>query len=82
MNKKVAFIFPGQGAQYPGMGRDFYEKYPTAKVIDIEGASSSVEVDVQVVQDPRVDPSDLGQGELLERILDSYPLARIGDLLR
>ena len=23
---KYAFIFPGQGAQYPGMGKDFYEK--------------------------------------------------------
>jgi len=26
-----AFIFPGQGAQYPGMGKDLYEKYPMAK---------------------------------------------------
>ncbi|MCB1072208.1 MAG: ACP S-malonyltransferase [Chlamydiia bacterium] len=27
MDKKVAFIFPGQGAQYVGMGKDFYEAY-------------------------------------------------------
>lgn len=33
MSEKVAFIFPGQGAQYPSMGRDFYEKYPEAKAI-------------------------------------------------
>jgi [acyl-carrier-protein] S-malonyltransferase len=26
-----AFIFPGQGAQFPGMGKDLYEKYPVAK---------------------------------------------------
>jgi [acyl-carrier-protein] S-malonyltransferase len=26
-----AFVFPGQGAQYPGMGKDLYEKYPLAK---------------------------------------------------
>lgn len=28
---KIAFIFPGQGAQYPGMAKDFYENYPSAK---------------------------------------------------
>ncbi|MCB1106626.1 MAG: ACP S-malonyltransferase [Chlamydiia bacterium] len=27
MDKKIAFIFPGQGAQYVGMGKDFYEAY-------------------------------------------------------
>jgi len=26
-----AFVFPGQGAQFPGMGKDFYEKYEIAK---------------------------------------------------
>lgn len=30
---KLAFLFPGQGAQYVGMGKDFYEEYETAKVI-------------------------------------------------
>ena len=28
---KFGFIFPGQGSQYLGMGKDFYEKYPLAK---------------------------------------------------
>jgi len=27
MDKKIAFIFPGQGAQYVGMGKDFYEAF-------------------------------------------------------
>jgi [acyl-carrier-protein] S-malonyltransferase len=31
--KKIAFIFPGQGAQYVGMGKEVYENYPTAKKV-------------------------------------------------
>lgn len=31
MNRKTAFLFPGQGAQYPGMSKDFYDSYPLAK---------------------------------------------------
>ena len=30
---KRAFLFPGQGAQYVGMGKDVYEKYEEAKEI-------------------------------------------------
>lgn len=30
---KTAFIFPGQGAQYCGMGKDFYDTYETAREI-------------------------------------------------
>lgn len=28
---KIAFMFPGQGAQYVGMGKDFYEQIPVCK---------------------------------------------------
>lgn len=36
MTKKVAFIFPGQGAQSVGMGKDLYENFEAAKkVFDI-----------------------------------------------
>lgn len=35
---KIAFVFPGQGAQYVGMGRDFYEAFPACR--DVFAAAS------------------------------------------
>lgn len=33
MTKKIAFLFPGQGAQSVGMGKDLYESYEIAKQV-------------------------------------------------
>src|SRR5260370_1617108 len=30
---KVAFVFPGQASQYPGMGKELAERYPAAKAV-------------------------------------------------
>ena len=38
---KTAFIFPGQGSQYVGMGKDFYEKFPAARDIFDKASEAS-----------------------------------------
>lgn len=43
---KRAFLFPGQGAQSVGMGKDIYEKYEVAKKI-YDKASEVSEIDVK-----------------------------------
>ena len=43
---KIAFIFPGQGAQYFGMGKDFYEAFPKCRE-RFEEASELLELDMK-----------------------------------
>ena len=45
---KRAFLFPGQGAQYVGMGKDIYEKYEEAKKI-FDKASEISGIDVKKI---------------------------------
>lgn len=33
---KTAFVFPGQGAQYVGMGKDLYDNYPLARELMLQ----------------------------------------------
>lgn len=43
---KVAFVFPGQGAQYVGMGKDFYENFSVCREV-FETASQASGVDIK-----------------------------------
>ena len=45
---KTAFIFPGQGAQYVGMGRDFYETFPVCREV-IDKASEISGLDLKTI---------------------------------
>lgn len=42
---KIAFMFPGQGAQYVGMGKDFYEQIPVCReMFELAGRASGLDV--------------------------------------
>ena len=46
--KKIAFIFPGQGSQYAGMGKDFYEQFEESRAI-FEKASELLGFDMKEI---------------------------------
>lgn len=42
---KVAFLFPGQGSQYPGMGKDFFEQFEVARqTYELAGTAAGLDV--------------------------------------
>ena len=64
---KIAFIYPGQGAQKAGMGRDFYENSPLAAKLYDE-ASQALGLDMKALcfgEDPRLDITEYTQAAMV-----------------
>lgn len=67
MPGKIAFIYPGQGAQMAGMGQDFYEQSPLAKEVYDE-AQKNMDFDLLSIcfgQDARLDETAYTQPALV-----------------
>ena len=64
---KIAFIFPGQGAQKAGMGQDFYENSKTAAKI-VDQASELLNLDMKALcfeENDRLDQTEYTQAALV-----------------
>ncbi len=64
---KIAFIYPGQGVQKPGMGKDFYETEPLAKRV-YDKASEILELDMKTLcfqENEKLDQTEYTQVALL-----------------
>lgn len=64
---KTAFVFPGQGAQKPGMGKDFYDAFDTTKQI-FENASDWLSLDMKALcfeENEKLDLTEYTQAALV-----------------
>lgn len=64
---KTAFVFPGQGAQYVGMGREFYETYPVSREV-FDRASAVTGLDLPALcfeENDRLDVTEYTQIAML-----------------
>ncbi len=79
---KIAFIFPGQGAQKAGMGKDFYENSETAAKI-VDQASELLNLDMKALcfeENDKLDQTEYTQAALvtvclaMEQVLEEHGL--------
>ena len=68
--KKTAFVFPGQGAQYAGMGKDFYEQFPESReVFDRAGEQLGMDMcGLCFEENDRLDLTEYTQAAMLTTI--------------
>lgn len=68
---KIAFIYPGQGAQKPGMGKDFYENSELAKAV-YDKASELLQIDMKALcfeENEKLDLTEYTQAALVTTCL-------------
>ena len=68
---KIAFIYPGQGAQKAGMGADFYEKSETARAI-FDQAGEALGLDMKALcfeENEKLDLTEYTQAALVTTCL-------------
>ncbi|MBE5866161.1 MAG: ACP S-malonyltransferase [Lachnospiraceae bacterium] len=73
---KIAFIFPGQGAQKVGMGKDFYEQFETAKEV-FDNANEWLDIDVKALCFEENDMLNLTQYTQAAMVTTSMAMVRV-----
>lgn len=71
MHNKIAFIYPGQGAQKAGMGKDFYENSEIAKAVYDE-ATELLQIDMKALcfeENDKLDLTEYTQAALVTTCL-------------
>lgn len=64
---KIAFMFPGQGAQKAGMGKDFYEQSETARQV-VDKATELLGIDIKALcfeENDKLDQTEYTQAALV-----------------
>lgn len=79
---KIAFIYPGQGAQKAGMGADFYEKSPLAKAV-FDEAEEILNLDMKALcfeENDRLDITEYTQAAMVTTCLAMTEVVRAAGL--
>jgi malonyl CoA-acyl carrier protein transacylase len=74
LSEPIAVVFPGQGSQRPGMGRDFHDRFAVSREAYAE-ASDALGLDVAKVcfdEDPRLDETEYTQPCILTTEVAMY----------
>lgn len=73
---KIAFIYPGQGAQKAGMGKDFYENSETAKAL-YEKATELLDIDMKALCFEENDKLDLTEYTQAAMVTTSLAMTKV-----